>query len=183
MMVVFDFLSKCIAPLQLCARPTWMYTGENDATQLEHGSGLDSDLTVRTGMLSKLSIDPSSNDFINPPVRCTPLCLDQATRSLLLKELPTLDDIDIAVRQMGDQSRGVNIPRMGAVGSWRSDVATSGSGNGKKKIAPSGPAPKVGSWSASSDTEMSFEEIAPLERRRRQVCSDGSLVDGLPLPG
>jgi hypothetical protein len=102
MMVVFDFLSKRIAPLQLCARPAWMYTRENDATQLEHGSGLDPDLTVRTGMLSKLNIDPSSNDFINPPVRCTPLCLDQATRSLLLKELPTLDDIDIALRQMGD---------------------------------------------------------------------------------
>jgi hypothetical protein len=57
-------------------------------------------------MLPKLSIDSSSADFINPPTRCLPLCLDQAMRSLLLKELPMLDDIDIAPRQMGDQSHG-----------------------------------------------------------------------------
>jgi hypothetical protein len=43
-----------------------MYTGENDAMRLEHGDGLDLDPTVLTGMLSKLSINPSSADFINP---------------------------------------------------------------------------------------------------------------------
>jgi hypothetical protein len=52
---------------------------------------------VLTGMLLKLSVNPSSNNFINPPAWCMPLCLDQATRSMLLKALPTLDDIDIAV--------------------------------------------------------------------------------------
>jgi hypothetical protein len=52
---------------------------------------------VLTGMLLKLSVNPSSNNFINPSAWCMPLCLDQATRSMLLKALPTLDDIDIAV--------------------------------------------------------------------------------------
>jgi hypothetical protein len=75
-----------------------MYTKENDATRLEHGCGLDLDPTVLTGMLSKLSVDPYSGDFINPPVSWIPLCLNQAERSLLLKELPMLDDIDIAPR-------------------------------------------------------------------------------------
>jgi hypothetical protein len=31
MMVLFDFLSKRISPLQLRARPAWIYTEENDA--------------------------------------------------------------------------------------------------------------------------------------------------------
>jgi hypothetical protein len=75
-----------------------MYNRENDATRLECGNRSNLDLTVLAGMLQKLSIDPSSNDFTNPRARCTPLCLDQATRSLLLKELPTLDDIDIVVQ-------------------------------------------------------------------------------------
>jgi hypothetical protein len=56
-------------------------------------------------MLGKLSPDLISPDFIIPPAACTPICLDQSTRMKLLKELPTLDDIDIAVWQVGDQSR------------------------------------------------------------------------------
>jgi hypothetical protein len=32
MMVMRDFLSKRITPLQERARPVWLYTGENDAT-------------------------------------------------------------------------------------------------------------------------------------------------------
>jgi hypothetical protein len=33
-----------------------------------------------------------------------PISLDQVVRSQLLKEMPTLDDNDITVQQMGDQS-------------------------------------------------------------------------------
>jgi hypothetical protein len=42
MMVLHDFLSRRIAPLQDRTRPAWMYTGEGDATGLEcgHDSGL-----------------------------------------------------------------------------------------------------------------------------------------------
>jgi hypothetical protein len=88
MMVLFNFWSKCITPLHMRACPAWMYNRENDATRLEHGSGSYLDPTVLAGMLLKLSIDPSSDDFTNPSVWCMPLCLDQAMRSLLLKELP-----------------------------------------------------------------------------------------------
>jgi hypothetical protein len=45
-MVMHDLLSKRIAPLQQCARPAWLYTGENDTTRLERsrGSILDPDV-------------------------------------------------------------------------------------------------------------------------------------------
>jgi hypothetical protein len=134
-------------------------------------------------MLSKLSIDLSSNDFVNPLTWCTPLCLDQVMRSLLLKELPTLDDIDITVRQMGDQSRGVHIPRTGVAGSWRNADITLGPSKGKEKAAPSRSTSKVRSWSTPSDTEMSSEDTVPRVRRMSLVHSNGSSVDELPLLG
>jgi hypothetical protein len=76
MTVLFDFLSRHIAPLQLCSFLAWLYTGENDTTWLEHSSGLDLDLKVLDAMLSKLSTDPSSGDLINPPLPCMPIFLD-----------------------------------------------------------------------------------------------------------
>jgi hypothetical protein len=54
-----------------------------------------------------------------------------------------LDDIDIAVQQRGDQSRGVHIPGTGAVCSRRSDDVASGPDKGKEKAAPSGSASKA----------------------------------------
>jgi hypothetical protein len=43
MMVLHDFLSKRITPLQDCSRPTWLYIGVNDATRLERGDGSNLD--------------------------------------------------------------------------------------------------------------------------------------------
>jgi hypothetical protein len=39
-------------------------------------------------MLTKMSTDPHSDDFINPLPLCMPIFLDQAVRSLLLKQMP-----------------------------------------------------------------------------------------------
>jgi hypothetical protein len=78
MMVLFNFLSKRIAPLELCACPAWLYTGVNNTIWLEHGCGSDLDPKVLDTMLGKLSLDPISPDFIIPPEACTPICLDQA---------------------------------------------------------------------------------------------------------
>jgi hypothetical protein len=99
----------------------------------------------------------------------------------MLRELPTLYDINITVWQMSNQSCGVHIPRMDATGGRRCADTTSGSGKGKGKIALSGLASKVGSRSPSSDAKMSFEEIDPLERKRRLVHSDGFAVGGPSL--
>jgi hypothetical protein len=178
MMVLHDFLSKRITPLQNHARPTWLYTGENDAMWLEHSCGSNLDLGMLEAMLSKLSTTPSSSDFINPPVPCRPICLDQAARSLLLKVMPMLDDIDIATRQRGDQSRGVHIPGMVVATDWRSANTAMSSGKGKEKIAPSGSASKVGSRSPSINVEALSKEINPLQRKRRLFPSDGSTVGG-----
>jgi hypothetical protein len=49
-------------------------------------------------MLVKLSSDLNSDIFVNPPPLCMPIFLDQAVRSQLLKKMPTLDNIDVAVR-------------------------------------------------------------------------------------
>jgi hypothetical protein len=73
MIVLFDFLSRRIAPLQLRSRPACMYTGENSATRLECGDGSRLHPTMLTGMLSKLSIDPSSHGFTTPAVVHTAL--------------------------------------------------------------------------------------------------------------
>jgi hypothetical protein len=84
---------------------------------------------------------------------------------------------------MGDQSCGVHIPGMNVADGRRNADTTSSFGKEKEKIASSGSASKVSSWSASSDVEASPEEIAPLERKRRLVHSDGSAVGGPPLSG
>jgi hypothetical protein len=68
---------------------------------------MDLDQNVLEAMLTKLSSDPTSDDFVNPLPFYKPIFLDQAVRSLLLKQMPTLDDIDVVVRQVGDTSQGV----------------------------------------------------------------------------
>jgi hypothetical protein len=46
LMVLHDFLSKCLTPLQDRPHPAWMYTGVNDIMQQDRrpGSSLDEDL-------------------------------------------------------------------------------------------------------------------------------------------
>jgi hypothetical protein len=46
MVVLSDFLSKRIAPLQLSTCPTWMYSSERDTTRLGRGRGSDLDPDV-----------------------------------------------------------------------------------------------------------------------------------------
>jgi hypothetical protein len=98
LMVLHDFLSRCIPPLQDRARPAWMYTGEGDTTQLERDRDSSLDLDVLGTLLVRLSPNPSSADFVTPPAAYAPMCSDQAMRMRLLRELPMLDDIDIPVR-------------------------------------------------------------------------------------
>jgi hypothetical protein len=76
MIVLHDFLSKRIAPLQERARLVWLYTRENDATRLEHGPRTDLEPGVLDTMLSKLSTNPSSIGFITSPVHCMPISMN-----------------------------------------------------------------------------------------------------------
>jgi hypothetical protein len=111
MMLLHDFLSRHITPLQDCAHQAWMYTGEGDATRLERDYDSDLDPDMLGALLVRLSPDPSSADFITPPMVCAPMCSNHAMQMRPLRELPTLDDIDITMWQWGDESRGVHIPR------------------------------------------------------------------------
>jgi hypothetical protein len=122
--------------------------------------------------------DSSSIGIITTPVHYMPICTDQAARSLLLKVIPTLDDINIAAQESGDQSHGVHIFWMDDAINQGSAGTTTGPSKGKEKIALSESASK-----ASSNTEMSFEGMTPLVRRMRLACSNRSTTDRLPLPG
>jgi hypothetical protein len=106
---------------------------------------MDLDLGVLGTVLSKLSTDPSSSHFTDHPALCTPLCMNHATRMLLLKQIPILDDIYIVARQRGDESCSVCIPGTDVVDGRRGADTTTGSGKGKEKVAPSWFAPKAGS--------------------------------------
>jgi hypothetical protein len=68
MMVLHDFLSKCITPLQDRSRLVWLYTRVNDTTRLERGDMSNLDDVVLAFMLGRLSPDLTSHDFLTPLV-------------------------------------------------------------------------------------------------------------------
>jgi hypothetical protein len=107
MIVLHDYVSKLITPLQEHTRLTWLYTRVNDVMWLERGDGSMLGEVALAFVMGKLSPDPSSHDFITPPASYQPLCMDQAVRTLLLVAMPSMDDIGITLIQRGDQSRGV----------------------------------------------------------------------------
>jgi hypothetical protein len=74
MMVLSDFLSRCITPLQSCIRLAWQFIGEGNTTRLEHDHGSDLAPGVLRTLLGKLSLDPSSTNFVTPPSVRAPLC-------------------------------------------------------------------------------------------------------------
>jgi hypothetical protein len=102
MMVLHDYVLKRIAPLQERTRPAWLYIGVSDGTWLEHGDGSALGDEAMSLVMGKLSLDPSSHDFITPPLPYYPLCMDQTARMLLLVVMPLMDDVGIAPIQRGD---------------------------------------------------------------------------------
>jgi hypothetical protein len=111
LMVLHDFLSKRLAPLQdRATRPAWMYTGVNDIMRLERGPGSSLNGELLAACLKALTKDQFSGELVMPPASCGAICMDQAVRTALLATMPTLDDVDIAVVQRGDISHGVTIP-------------------------------------------------------------------------
>jgi hypothetical protein len=95
MMLLHDYVSKCIASFQERTRPAWLYTGVNDVTWLERGDESALGEEALALVMQKLSPDLSSHDFITPPASCQPLCMGQSVRTLLLVAMPSMDDVDI----------------------------------------------------------------------------------------
>jgi hypothetical protein len=124
MMVLHDYVSNRITPLLERTYLAWLYTGVND-----DGSTLGEE--ALTLVMGKLSPNPSSHHFITPPASCQPLCMDQAVRTLLLVVMTSMDDIGIALIQMGDQSSGVQIPGIGTLGGQGGATSTLAPQQGK----------------------------------------------------
>jgi hypothetical protein len=117
LMVLHDFLSKHLAPLQdRSHRPAWMYTGVNDIMRLDRGLGSSLDAALLVASLKALTIDQFSAELVVLTVVCEPICVNQMARTALLLTMPTLDDVDIAPVQRGDQSHGVVMPGLGGLG-------------------------------------------------------------------
>jgi hypothetical protein len=70
LMVLHNYLSKRIAPLQAHTRPAWVYTRLNDTTWLEHGAGSSLDDGTHALSLTKLALDPFLADLVTPSVAC-----------------------------------------------------------------------------------------------------------------
>jgi hypothetical protein len=102
-MVLHDFLSKHLAPLQDRSHHlAWMYIRVNDIMQLDHGPGSSLSDTLLAASLKALTTDQPSAELVTPTTTSEPLCANQAARRTLLVIMPTLDDVDIALVQRGD---------------------------------------------------------------------------------
>jgi hypothetical protein len=195
LMVLHDFLSKRLAPLQdRATRPAWMYTGVNDIMRLEHGPGSSLNGELLAACLKALTIDQFLAKLVTPPASCRAICMDQVARTAVLVTMPTLDDIDIAVVQRGDLSRGVTIPgatvtssRGGTTGGGRGGMPVgSGSvggglagGRGRGGSGSPSSAPALGKGKGVSvrvihdDDEVSSDEDEPLQARLRSLLLAG----------
>jgi hypothetical protein len=77
MMVLHDFLSRHLAPLQdRATRPAWMYTGVNDIMRLERGPGSSLGCELLAACLKALTTDQFSAELAALPASCGEICLD-----------------------------------------------------------------------------------------------------------
>jgi hypothetical protein len=190
LMVMHDFLSRHLAPLQDRATcPTWMYTGENDIMRLERGPGSSLDGDLLAASMKALTTDQFSAELAMPPASCGAICMDQVARTALLAAMPTLDDVDIAVVQSGKLSRGVMSPgvtvtggRGGTTGGGRGGRGPGGSGCPSSTLAP-GKGKGLSTWVVHKDDDVSSDKDEPLQvRLRSRFPAGGSSSLGTASP-
>jgi hypothetical protein len=190
LMVLHDFLSRRLAPLQdQATRPAWMFTGVNDIMRLEHGPGSSLDGELLAACLKALTTDQFSAELAMPPASYGAICMDQAARTALLAVMPMLDDVGIAMVQRGDLSRDVTIPgatvTSGRGGTTDGDRGGRGPrGSGSPSSAPAlGKGKGVSTRVTHDDDEVSFDEDEPLQvRLRSQFPAGGSSSLGTASP-
>jgi hypothetical protein len=191
LMVLHDFLSRCLAPLQDRATcPAWMYTGMNDIMRLERGPGSSLNGELLAACLKALTTDQFSAELATPPASYGAICMDQAARTTLLVAMPMLDDVDITVVQRGNLSRGVTILGATVTGS---QGGTTGGGRGGRGPGGSGSpssAPALGKGKGvfarvvHDDDEVSSDEDEPLQvwlRSRFPAGGSSSLGTASPV--
>jgi hypothetical protein len=150
--------------------------------------------TLLAACLKALTTDPPSAELVTLAAGYEPLCANQAARATLLAIMPTLDDVDIAPVQRGDQSRGVVIPGSDGTGgvtgghSHGGVPAGGGPAGGRSGASAGGQGGTTGSSSAAAlgkgkqtcvildDDEVSSNEDEPLQKRLWQLSGAGPAV-------
>jgi hypothetical protein len=127
-----------------------MYTGVNDIMQLECGPGSSLDEALLAACLKALMADQFLADLVVPTVVCKPICVNQAARTTLLATMSVLDDVDIALVQRGDQSRGVVNPRVGGLVGTAGGHGQGGSPAGDRSGIPASDGPAGGRGGVST---------------------------------
>jgi hypothetical protein len=102
LMVLHDFLSRHLVPLQDQPFPTWMYTEVNDIMRLDRELGSSLDEVLLATCLKALTADQFLAELVVPAVVCEPIYVNQAKRTALLATMPTLDNVDITPVQRGN---------------------------------------------------------------------------------
>jgi hypothetical protein len=75
LMVLHDFLSKRLVPLQdRSNRPAWMYTGVNDIMRLDRGPRSILDVALLVASLKAMTTDQFSAELVVPAPVCEPIC-------------------------------------------------------------------------------------------------------------
>jgi hypothetical protein len=174
-----------------------MYTEVNDIMRLDRGPGSSLGDTLLAASLKALTVDQPSAELVMPAAAYEPLCANQAVRATLLVIMPTLDDVDIAPVQRGDQSRGVVIPGPDGSGGTagghdsggsppvgRGGIPVGGGPVGSRSGAPAGDQGGTAGGSSAAapgkgkqtrvildDDEVSSNEDEPLQKRLRQLSS------------
>jgi hypothetical protein len=171
-----------------------MYTGVNDIMRLDRGPRSSLGNTLLVTCLKALTTDPPSAELVTLAAGYEPLCTNQAARTTLLAIMPTLDDVDIAPMQRGDQSRGVVIPGFGGTGgvtgghSHGGVPAGGGPAGSRSGASAGGQGGTTGGSSTAAlgkgkqtcvildDDEVSSNEDEPLQKQLRQLSGSGPTV-------
>ncbi|KAJ1253473.1 hypothetical protein BS78_K251800 [Paspalum vaginatum] len=107
MHVLADFLRQRLTPLQMRPRSAWSYTGPNDCSRVVRGEDHDLTPLLLEEWVRCVTDEGFSPEQLRLPSAIVPLCRDQALRTAVLREMPTLDDGGLAARQLGgDPNRG-----------------------------------------------------------------------------
>jgi hypothetical protein len=181
-----------------------MYTGVNDIMRLDRGPGSSLGDTLLAASLKALTTVQSSAELVTPTTTCEPLCANQVAKTTLLAIMPTLDDVNIALVQRGDQSCGVviqglsglggtagghgrgggllaghgGIPVGGGPADSRSGASAGGQGGSPTGGSSVAPTPNTGKQTCVilNDDEVSSDEDEPLQKRLWQLSDAGSAV-------